>query len=127
MLPTLRTLPAVWGWTGSGACSGQDTEDWYCGDPTELTPLCGGCPVWRECRLVGIGEEYGVWGGLSEMGRRSIRQRTRHSSPAVWAGLISAAMTAADGDVDDAVLLLPDLAGNPLMHWFDGAADRRAG
>ncbi len=37
--------------------------------------ICARCPVIRECAAyaIGVGERYGVWGGLSEQDRAALR------------------------------------------------------
>ncbi|WP_030024961.1 WhiB family transcriptional regulator, partial [Streptomyces monomycini] len=39
--------------------------------------VCRRCPVLAVCQewALAVGEEYGVWGGLSETERRNIRRR----------------------------------------------------
>jgi len=39
--------------------------------------VCNGCPVKETCLswAMEAGEEYGVWGGLSESERRALRRR----------------------------------------------------
>lgn len=38
---------------------------------------CGGCPVRAECRDAGMDEKYGIWGGLTEQERDSLRRAGR--------------------------------------------------
>lgn len=33
------------------------------------------CPVLKECREEGMGEEWGVWGGMTERERRDAREK----------------------------------------------------
>ena len=35
--------------------------------------VCAKCPVWRECRFVGIAESAGVWGGMATHERQEAR------------------------------------------------------
>lgn len=35
--------------------------------------VCEGCPVWRECRYVGLAETDGVWGGMAVRERSDVR------------------------------------------------------
>ena len=35
--------------------------------------VCAECPVWRQCRFVGLAEADGVWGGMSTRERREAR------------------------------------------------------
>lgn len=39
--------------------------------------VCSTCPVKAECLQAGMFEEYGIWGGLSNVERRQIRKRMR--------------------------------------------------
>lgn len=39
----------------------------------EAVAVCMGCPVWAECTLANVGEQYGVW-GCSERARRRMRK-----------------------------------------------------
>jgi WhiB family transcriptional regulator, redox-sensing transcriptional regulator len=72
-------------WRLAGACSGSgDPQLWYPeGDGPQFTRqiqraklACAGCPVRPECRAHAfeVNEEHGIWGGLTEQERRSIRR-----------------------------------------------------
>jgi hypothetical protein len=37
--------------------------------------VCGSCPVVLECLRAGLGEEHGVWGGLTPLDRRNLIRR----------------------------------------------------
>lgn len=43
----------------------------------EARALCAGCPVAEPCREAGMGEKFGLWGGLAEHERRTARRRYR--------------------------------------------------
>ena len=63
-------------WRDRAACKGADPGIFFPergGSLAEARSYCQRCPVAEECRTVGLGEHYGVWGGLSERQRR--RQR----------------------------------------------------
>ena len=70
-------------WMKQAACRGVDPEVFY---PTTTSGVkravqyCTGCPVRVDCLLyaINIGEEWGIWGGLTERDRRRVRRgRTR--------------------------------------------------
>lgn len=75
-------------WVGSAACVGEDPELFFgtasdaCAE-NEAKRVCARCPVVVECRRWALesGEEWGVWGGLSEVERsvvwRSVSRRER--------------------------------------------------
>lgn len=46
--------------------------------------VCRFCPVLEECRRDSLGEEYGVWGGLDEHERYSIRERLSRGTWKRW-------------------------------------------
>lgn len=65
-------------WQDKAACIGM--EDWIFfpspGDATVVRwakKVCRGCPVMQECQdwALSRGEEYGIWGGLSDRDRRA--------------------------------------------------------
>lgn len=37
--------------------------------------LCAGCPLLKECRIKGLREDFGIWGGEAPHQRRNRRQR----------------------------------------------------
>lgn len=78
-----RRLPALdRRWRDHAACAGMDTDMWF---PTttgarpdpEAIALCRNCPVRVECLeyAIVVGEQYGVWGGLTAKQLRGIRKR----------------------------------------------------
>lgn len=53
-----------------GSCAGYDPEMWFPdtrrpGPVAEAKAICAGCPVRAECLHAGLGEEFGIWGGLT--------------------------------------------------------------
>jgi hypothetical protein len=54
-----------------------DPDRWFDARTTdrEAAALCAGCPALEGCRAYALkhGEEFGVWGGLTEQGRRDIK------------------------------------------------------
>ena len=68
-------------WREHAACKGMDVSLWYpeTGEGTagEAKAVCFECPVRAECLIEGMGERWGVWGGVTERDRRAIRRRRR--------------------------------------------------
>ncbi len=89
LMPQRRDLRAVLILLSEdGLCSGaRDPERWWKGLPKGVTDavlvarhraaaLCEGCPVIEQCRWYALeaGEDDGVWGGLCEADRATIRR-----------------------------------------------------
>lgn len=83
------TEPAV-DWRLEAACRKEDPEDFF---PVGATPrakalerhakvVCWHCPSQPECLRWALetGEEYGVWGGLTEGERRKLRRRSARAA-----------------------------------------------
>lgn len=70
-------------WWDLAACRGMATDLFFPGrgdyDVYEAKRVCAGCPVRAECLEEALAqrEVFGVWGGLSERERRSIRSARR--------------------------------------------------
>lgn len=90
--------------------------------------VCAECPVWRECRLAGLGEDWGVWGGLSPLQRRNIRAEEMKKVQRNVGGIGSDGHLRAFrqkvtrtwsqvGSVDGVLDAMP-LLNHPLMHVF---------
>jgi len=72
-----------------GACVGHPTHLWYpvghnekrgASSGSDAMKICHGCPVQLECLMYGLEwEQFGVWGGTSEHGRKLIRSKLRIS------------------------------------------------
>ena len=57
----------------AAACRTADPDIFFDGDRSkEAIAICVGCPVWAECVLANVGEQWGVW-GCSERARRRMR------------------------------------------------------
>jgi WhiB family redox-sensing transcriptional regulator len=70
-------------WIEQGECRGLPTAWWY--PPAPITPeasslmrkakrICFTCKVRAECLDAGMGEDYGIWGGLSPKQRQRLRK-----------------------------------------------------
>lgn len=139
------------GWVTEAACREVGTEMFFPdegGSPQsggatyrQAAQVCAHCPVWRECRLMGLAEGYGLWGGLSPLKRQAIRQPAmkelmhrgggaqadgelaalRRKITAVWRRV---------GTIDRVLDEIPTL-NHPLMHVFtltdnQGSARKRS-
>ena len=73
-------------WYDNAACRDEDPELFFpirSSGPAvrqlqQAKPVCAGCPVQRPCLewAVRTSIDYGVWGGLGEDERRSVKRRT---------------------------------------------------
>ncbi len=95
-------------WQEQGVCR-EVGGDWFFPDDeadggggvqarfAQAKKLCAACPVWQECRLAGMGESHGVWGGLSPRERREIRAvQIRDIARVYWGSTLDEG----DGPVD---------------------------
>jgi WhiB family transcriptional regulator, redox-sensing transcriptional regulator len=85
--PKLRNIVGDVGWKESGNCSENPkaTSDLYAvyehDQAQAASKWCAGCPVRQACLDFAVAnrEEFGVWGGMTERGRRqyvkSLRRR----------------------------------------------------
>ncbi len=87
---TAWTRPPTGPWAKDGACVDHPTpEIWFPTsaldddvDTRRAKAICRSCPVQVECleHAVRVNEEFGIWGGESERGRRRIRAWTRRGT-----------------------------------------------
>jgi WhiB family redox-sensing transcriptional regulator len=77
------------GWQDAAACKGEDTELFFSPEierpldqlrrEAQAKAICGRCPVWRNCLEYRLKSEHqrdgGIWGGLDEQQRWSLRKR----------------------------------------------------
>ncbi|MGW0538136.1 WhiB family transcriptional regulator [Streptomyces sp. NPDC003032] len=78
-------LPVNTNWRAASVCKDEDPELFFPIGNTgpallqieEAKKVCRSCPVMEQCLRWALetGEEAGVWGGLSEDERRSLRRR----------------------------------------------------
>jgi WhiB family redox-sensing transcriptional regulator len=76
-------------WRHHAACRDEDPELFYpvgVSGPAalqiaEAKAVCHRCPVASDCLAwaLGAGEDHGVWGGMDEDERRSLKRRTQRS------------------------------------------------
>lgn len=70
-------------WLTRAACRGLPADWWY--PPAPITPaatadmkkakvICASCDVRLDCLQAGMGEDYGIWGGLSPKQRMRLRK-----------------------------------------------------
>jgi len=66
-------------WQAEAACRGYDPNIWFPGQGGDVKlpkSICAACPVIDPClEHALLNEVCGVWGGVTERGRRVIRQR----------------------------------------------------
>ena len=72
-------------WRARAACRGHDTDLFFppgeTGEATEqieeAKAICATCPVRKACLEYALAtrQEYGIWGGMTEAERRSLRRR----------------------------------------------------
>jgi WhiB family redox-sensing transcriptional regulator len=67
------------GWHRRAACRGMGTDDFFParGEKTDAAKaVCAGCEVTAQCLEDAMtnGDRHGVWGGISERGRRVLRR-----------------------------------------------------
>lgn len=75
-------------WRNQAACKGLDPEIFFSSDAFEskqekderevaAKAVCAACPVREQCLDYALraGERYGIWGGLTELERRSLQRR----------------------------------------------------
>ncbi|HEY2579006.1 MAG TPA: WhiB family transcriptional regulator [Streptosporangiaceae bacterium] len=76
-------------WAARGACRGSDPELFFpiahagpaASQLAKARAICAQCPVQRECLEFAVesGQDFGVWGGMSEGERRVLRRKqSRH-------------------------------------------------
>lgn len=78
-------------WEEEAACGAFDPELFFgttASDERRAKAICGTCAVRTECLAIALssGIEFGVWGGLNERERRSLRRR--NPGIADWRSLI---------------------------------------
>ncbi|MFZ6002622.1 MAG: WhiB family transcriptional regulator [Actinomycetota bacterium] len=66
-------------WHRRAACRGTDTTIFFTGRGQSIEPardLCRRCPVRAECQATAVADTslQGVWGGLTEAERRTVRR-----------------------------------------------------
>lgn len=82
-------------WEEQGSCRSVGGDLWFSNgqgqgyETTLAKSICRDCPVLSYCRIASIGEGWGVWGGLAQHERRSLRYHTNIINPsndeAQWA------------------------------------------
>ena len=78
------------GWRERAACRGEDPELFFPIGSTgpvlaqiaEAKEVCARCPVREACLdfALSTGQAYGIWGGLTEDERRSLRRRRQRAA-----------------------------------------------
>jgi WhiB family redox-sensing transcriptional regulator len=78
------------GWRADAACRGEAAELFFPSGSTgpaltqiaKAKEVCARCPVREACLefALGTGQRYGIWGGLTEDERRSVRRRRQRAA-----------------------------------------------
>lgn len=83
----IKAMEASWVWQVNGACRDMDSNLFYYEDQergpakeariAKAKAVCQGCSVKTECLefALEINERYGIWGGLTEEERQSVKRR----------------------------------------------------
>lgn len=67
-------------WQDDAACKGKTSRMFlHVLEPLALK-TCAGCPVRVECQEAGMGEDWGVWGGLTVPERRRVERKRRRAA-----------------------------------------------
>jgi WhiB family transcriptional regulator, redox-sensing transcriptional regulator len=67
-------------WMQRAACRGMPTSWWFPsrgGMFIEAINVCRRCEVAAECAEYGMSEHHGIFGGITERGRRKLRKERR--------------------------------------------------
>ena len=85
------------GWRSHAACRREDPELFFpigsagpaLAQIVAAKAICARCPVRKACLrfALGTGQDYGIWGGLTENERRSLRRNERAAAVRPAAGL----------------------------------------
>lgn len=103
--------------------------------------VCSACPVWRECRIQGLSEGYGVFGGMTANERQTLRHDLDLTAPGGESGAERHAVTLDDiraettkrwgiarGDLSALVWAWPALRGQKFLRDFaTRVANKRLG
>ncbi|WP_328760428.1 WhiB family transcriptional regulator [Streptomyces sp. NBC_00271] len=93
MIPRHRPFVDYWDWQRHALCRGMDSSVFF--SPTRerglrrrareerARAICARCPVKEACVRTALrsGEEYGLWGGLTEEEREVLRPRRKALRP----------------------------------------------
>ena len=69
-------------WRDQAACRSSSTEIFFPPDGSNIAArlavaICRGCPVRHDCAAEHLTERHGIFGGLTERGRRQVRREAR--------------------------------------------------
>lgn len=62
----------MWDWRSRASCLGFDPDLWFpvdARDAVTAMKVCRSCEVRVKCGEAGVGERFGVWGGVFKGGR----------------------------------------------------------
>lgn len=84
-IPTLA-YPPLGDWHRRGLCAAEDPDTFFPphGDPgTKARQTCTACPVRTDCLDYATeADEFGIWGGLDQQQRRSLKRKQRRNAAA---------------------------------------------
>jgi WhiB family transcriptional regulator, redox-sensing transcriptional regulator len=82
---TATSFARATSWAGRGACRGSDPELFFpitqsgpaISQIAKARAICARCPVRAQCLEFAMdsGQDFGVWGGMSEGERRTLRRK----------------------------------------------------
>ena len=115
-------------WRELAACRGADLDLFFPGRGESAEParrVCAGCPVREPCLEFALrhGITHGIWGGLTERDRRTLR--TRHTGAARRERDEAIAAAAAAGSSMAAIGRAFGLARTSVSRALSRGADRR--
>ena len=116
------------GWRDRAACRGTDLTVFFPGRGESAEParqVCAGCPVRQPCLEFALrhGEVHGIWGGLTERDRRSLR--TRHTVAVRRERDAAITAAAAAGSTNAAIGRAVGLAATSVSRILSRDTDRR--
>ncbi len=121
-------VPALAGWRYRAACRGADLDVFFPGRGESAEParrVCAGCPVRQPCLDYALshGITHGIWGGLTDRDRRSLRVHRTAAARRERDEAIAAA--AAAGSTMAAIGRAFGLAATSVGRVLSRDADRR--
>jgi WhiB family transcriptional regulator, redox-sensing transcriptional regulator len=89
LVPVIMPVPVsppLGDWHHRGFCAGEDPDVFFPshGNPgTKAREICANCVVRRDClEYATEADEFGIWGGLDQQERRSLRRKRRRRATA---------------------------------------------
>lgn len=90
-----------------------DPDAWFDEHRTQVAKgFCEGCPLRLRCLLLGLGEEYGVWGGMGVRARERLRKAAFPGVVASRAVAFAREVALSYGSDVDLLAMLPSTAAS---------------